>query len=51
MTDPITARWPTAPTELPAVRATRVRDEVTAAALRAYLEVATEVPTPRVIRL
>jgi hypothetical protein len=50
MTDPITTRWPQ-PTQLTVARITRVRDEATAAALRAYLEVATEVPTPRVIRL
>lgn len=51
MTDPITARWPRPTTEFTVARATRVRDDATAAALRAYLEVATEVPTSRVIRL
>jgi hypothetical protein len=51
MTDSITARWPRPATLLPVGRETRVRDDATAAALRAYLTVATDVPTKAVIRL
>jgi hypothetical protein len=49
MSDPTTARWPRPVTE--PTRKTRERDDATAAALRAYLEAGTDVPTPRIIRL
>jgi hypothetical protein len=51
MTDPITARWPRPLPPVRTARETRVRDDATAAALRAYLQASTDVPVKAVLCL